>query len=134
MRFLSIYKHAETGLPPTPDEMARMGKLIEDWTKTGHLLGAEGCLPSVKGARVRRDGEKLTVTDGPFAETKEVVGGFALLQAKSREEAIELIKVFLKVAGDGECELRQLYEPSEAGPEFKPETAAADLHNQWEAP
>jgi hypothetical protein len=112
MRFLSIYKHAETGLPPTPEEMARMGKLIEEWTKTGHLLGTEGCLPSVKGAKVRRDGEKLTVIDGPFTETKEVVGGFALLEAKSKEEAIELLKIFLKVCGDGECELRQLYPES----------------------
>jgi hypothetical protein len=134
MRFLSIYKHAETGLPPTPEEMTRMGKLIEDWTKAGHLLGVEGCLPSVKGARVRRDGEKLTVNDGPFAETKEVVGGFALLQAKSKKEAIELIKIFLKVAGDGECELRQLYEPSDSGPEFNPESTAAELRSQWEQP
>jgi hypothetical protein len=120
MRFLSIYKHAETGLPPTMEEMTRMGQLIEEWTKAGVLLGAEGCLPSAKGARVRRSGEQVTVTDGPFAETKEVVGGFALLQANSKEEAIELIKVFLKVAGDGECELRQLYEASEPGPEFTP--------------
>jgi hypothetical protein len=69
-------------------------------------------MPSVNGAKVRRDGEKLTVTDGPFAETKEVVGGVALLQANSKEEAIDLLKVFLKVAGDGECELRQLYPES----------------------
>ena len=110
MRFLSMYKSVEKGVPPSMEEMTRMGKLIEEWTKAGHLLGAEGCLPSVKGARVRRDGEKFTVTDGPFAESKEVVGGFALLQAKSKEEAIELLKTFLKVAGDGECELRQLYE------------------------
>jgi hypothetical protein len=112
MRFLSIYSHVETGLPPTPEEMARMGALIEEWSKTDHLLGVEGCLPSAKGAKVRRDGETLTVTDGPFAETREVVGGFALLEANSKEEAIELIKVFLKVAGDGECELRELYSAS----------------------
>jgi hypothetical protein len=134
MRFLSIYKSVETGLPPSMEEMTRMGKLIEEWTKAGVLIGAEGCLPSAKGARVRRSGERLSVTDGPFAETKEVVGGFALLQAKSKEEAIELIKTFLKVAGDGECELRQLYEPSDSGPEFKPERAEADLRTQWDAP
>jgi len=133
MRFLSIYKHAETGLPPTMEEMTRMGKLIEEWTRAGALLGAEGCLPSVKGARVRRDGDKVVVTDGPFTETKEVVGGFALLQANSKEEAIKLVKAFLKVAGDGECELRQLYEPSGPGSEFKPESTAADLRSQWEA-
>ena len=134
MRFLSIYKTAETGRPPTTEEMTRMGQLIEEWSKAGVLLATEGCLPSVKGARVRRSGEKLTVTDGPFAETKEVVGGFALLQTKSKEEAIELIKVFLKVAADGECELRQLYEPTDAGPEFSAERTEPDLRAQWEAP
>jgi hypothetical protein len=133
MRFLSIYRHPETGLPPTMEEMTRMGKLIEEWTEAGALLGAEGCLPSAKGARVRRNGENLIVTDGPFTETKEVVGGFALLQANSKEAAIELLKTFLKVAGDGECELRQLYEPPESGPEFKPENTAAELRSQWEA-
>jgi len=62
------------------------------------------------GARVRSDGGKVTVTDGPFTEAKEVVGGFALIKADSKEEAIQLTRDFLKVAGDGECELRQLYE------------------------
>ena len=114
MRFLSIYKHAETGLAPTPEEMSRMGELIQQWTASGHLLATEGCLPSVKGAKVRRDGDKVTVTDGPFVETKEVVGGFALLEAKSKEHAIELVQAFLKVAGDGECEIRELY-PSPPG-------------------
>src|SRR5262245_31177284 len=87
MRFLSIYKTVETGLPPTMEEMTKMGKLIEEWTKAGALLGTEGCLPSAKGVRVRRSDREITVTDGPFTETKEVVGGFALLQAASKEEA-----------------------------------------------
>jgi len=91
--------------------MAKMGKLIEDEMKAGTLLATEGCLPTALGARVRISGGKLTVTDGPFTEAKEVVGGFALLRANSKEEAIELAKNFLKVAGhDGECELRQVYE------------------------
>src|SRR5262249_30465649 len=110
MKFLSIYKTAERGVPPTQEEMAVMGKLIEDGMKAGWLLATEGCLPSALGARVRRSGNQLTVTDGPFSESKELVGGFAILQAKSKEEAIELARQFLKVAGDGECELRQLYE------------------------
>jgi hypothetical protein len=110
MRFLSIYKSAETGLPPTQQHMDEMGKLIEKHMRTGALLGTEGCLPTALGARVRRDGPKLTVTDGPFAESKEVVGGFAILQATSKEEAIELAKEFLMVAGDGECEIRQIFE------------------------
>jgi hypothetical protein len=87
-----------------------MGKLIEDGMKAGFLLAVEGCMPSATGARVRRSNDRLTVTDGPFTESKEVIGGLALLQANSKEEAIELVKDFLRVAGDGECELRQLFE------------------------
>jgi hypothetical protein len=90
--------------------MSKMGKLIEEGTKAGWLLATEGCLPSALGARVRLSGGKLTVTDGPFTEAKELVGGFAILRTNSKEEAIELAKQFLPVAGDGECELRQLYE------------------------
>lgn len=112
MKFLSIYKTAERNTPPSPEEMASMGKLIEEGFTKGWLLGTEGCLPSVLGARVRRSDGKISVTDGPFTETKEIVGGFALLKADSKEEAIELARHFLKVAGDGECELRQLYEPN----------------------
>jgi hypothetical protein len=110
MRFLSIYKSAETGQPPTQEEMGRMGALIEKFMKTGELVTTEGCLPTTLGARVRKDGSKVTVKDGPFTESKEVVGGFAILQARSKEHAIELAKQFLEVAGEGECELRQIYE------------------------
>jgi hypothetical protein len=90
--------------------MAKMGKLIEDGMKAGFLLAVEGCMPSATGARVRLSNGKLTVTDGPFTESKEVIGGFAILQANSKDEAIELVKQFLRVAGDGECELRQVFE------------------------
>ena len=114
MRFLSIYKTAETKVPPTPEHMARMEKLIGEGMTAGWLVATEGCLPSAFGARVRRSGGQVTVTDGPFAETKEVVGGFALLEAASKEEAIELARTFLGVAGDGECEIRQIYTPSDA--------------------
>ena len=110
MKFLSIYKNAERGVPPTQEEMATMGKLVDEGFKAGWLLATEGCLPSKFGARVRRSGNQLTVSDGPFTESKEVVGGFAILKANSKEEAIELARQFLKVAGDGECELRQIYE------------------------
>jgi hypothetical protein len=110
MKFLSIYKTAERGVPPSQEEMAKMGKLIEGGMKAGWLLATEGCLPSTLGARVRLSEGKLTVTDGPFTEAKELVGGFAILRTNSREEAIELAKQFLPVAGDGECELRQLFE------------------------
>jgi hypothetical protein len=96
---------------PTQEEMARMGKLIEDSMKSGKLLATEGCLPSAKGARVRLSGGNYKVIDGPFTESKELVAGFALIQAASKEEAIEIIKDFLKVAGDGETEMRQIFEP-----------------------
>ena len=115
MRFLSIYKTVERNTPPTAEEMAAMGKLIEQGFKEGWLVATEGCLPSALGARVRRDGTKISVTDGPFTESKEVVGGFAILRANSREEAIQMAKDFLNFAGEGECELRQIYE--QGGPE-----------------
>lgn len=91
-----------------------MGKLVEDGMKSGYLVGTEGCLPSSLGARVRLTDGKLKVIDGPFTESKEVVGGFAILQAKSKEEALEYVKQFLQVVGGGECELRQLYEADKA--------------------
>ena len=114
MKFLSLYKNVERNTPPTQEEMAAMGKLIEEGMKKGWLVATEGCLPSALGARVRRSGEKVTVTDGPFTESKEVIGGFAILSAKSKEEAIQLAKDFLKVAGEGECEVRQVYEAGTA--------------------
>jgi hypothetical protein len=115
MKFLSVYKTAETGKPPTAEEMAAMGKLVEEGFKTGYLLATEGCLPSANGARVRITNGNVTVVDGPFTESKELIAGFAILQATSKEEAIELTKKFLNVAGDGECELRQIFD-AEAQP------------------
>jgi hypothetical protein len=107
-----LYKPAKPeGTPPTQQEMAAMGKLIEESMKSGKLLATEGCLPSALGARVRLNGGKFKVIDGPFTESKELVAGFALIQAPSKAEAIEYIKDFLKVAGDGETEMRQVYEP-----------------------
>jgi hypothetical protein len=118
MRFLCLYKPSQAeGAPPTQGEMAAMGKLIEEMTKEGTLLSTEGCQPSAKGARVRLTGGQITVTDGPFIETKELIGGFAIIQAKSKAEAIELTKRFLKVAGDGESEIRQLHEATDFAPQ-----------------
>jgi hypothetical protein len=110
MKFLSIYKAVERNVPPSQEEMARMGKLVEEGMKAGWLLATEGCLPTALGARVRNSNGKMTVTDGPFAEAKEVVGGFAILRANSKEEAIQLVRDFLQVVGQGECELRQIFE------------------------
>jgi len=111
MRFLCIYKPAaKEGAPPTPEMLETMGKFIEQAFQEGYLLSTEGCLPSALGARVHNSGGNYTVTDGPFTESKEIVGGFALIQTKSKEEAIEFTKRFLEVAGDGETEIRQIYE------------------------
>jgi hypothetical protein len=116
MRFLSIYKTVERNTPPTAEEMATMGKLIGDSMKAGFLLATEGCMPTALGARVRRSSGKVSVTDGPFTESKEVVGGLAILKADSKEEAIEMARQFLAIAGDGECELRQIYEADSTAP------------------
>ncbi len=124
MRFLSIYKTPERNTPPTPEEMAAMGKLVEEWMKSGKLLATEGCMPTAQGARVRIDGGKVTVKDGPFTEAKEVVGGFAILNAPSKEAAIQYTREFLQfMGGTGECELRQLYDFEGAQP-------AADHHQE----
>ena len=110
MKFLSLYKTVVRNAPPTPEEIERMGKLIEEGMKAGYLVAVEGCLPSAKGVRVRQSNGKVTVMDGPFTESKEVVGGLAVIQANSKAEAIEHVRTFLGVAGDGECEVRELYE------------------------
>ncbi|HWZ57238.1 MAG TPA: YciI family protein [Verrucomicrobiae bacterium] len=124
MKFLSVYKTVETGLPPTQEEMTTMGKLIEEGMKAGWLVAVEGCMPSVTGARVRKAGGKTVVTDGPFVETKELIGGLAILQANSKEHAIELTKYFLSHAADGECELRQLAEVTCVDQQKQAKTAA----------
>jgi hypothetical protein len=113
MRFLSIYKTAETGVPPTQEHMEGMGRLIEESMRSGELIATEGCLPSARGARVRFTNGLVRVIDGPFTESKEMIAGFAILEAPSKEAAIEMAKKFLGVAGEGECELREIYQGGE---------------------
>jgi hypothetical protein len=110
MKFLSVYKSVERNAPPSQEEMAKMGKFVEEAFKSGFLVSTEGCLPTALGARVRQSSGKVSVTDGPFTEAKEVIAGFAILEVKSKEEAIQRTKEFLKIVGDGECELRQVFE------------------------
>jgi hypothetical protein len=124
MRFLSIYKAEETNTPPTMEHVASMQQLIDEGLKNGWLISTEGCLPSAKGARVRRSNGKTTVTDGPFTESKELIAGFAILEAGSKQEAIELTRRFLEVAGGGECELRQVFTASDPAPAHATETHA----------
>lgn len=117
MKFLSVYTQDQKS-PGSMNgqQMAEMGKLIEETKKSGALVLTGGILPISKGgARVRASGGAITI-DGPFTEAKELVGGFAIMEAKSREEAIEMATRFLKIAGDGECELHQLMEPGDGRP------------------
>ena len=131
MRFLCLYKPVKKeGTPPTQEDFAKMGEFVEEMMKSGKLLATEGCLPSEKGARVRLSSGKFNVVDGPFTESKELVAGFALLQADSKEEAIELTKKFLDVAGDGETEIRQVYEPSESCLQASDHAGAREAHGQ----
>ena len=117
MRFLSMIRVEEnTGQVPSEQLMADMGKLIEEMTRDGSLVSTAGLRPTAEGVRVRLRRGKLTTIDGPFVETKEVIGGYAILEAPSMEQAIVLTKRFLEVHGDDwdiDCELRQL-----DGPEF----------------
>jgi hypothetical protein len=95
-----------------------MGKLVEGGFKSGKLLATEGCMPTAFGALVRQDAKTgtATVTDGPFSEAKEVIGGLAIIQAASKAEAIEYVREFLSFVGEGECELRQIYEVGDTIP------------------
>ena len=115
MRFLSMIRIDEnSGRVPSEQLMNDMGKLIEAMTREGTLIRTAGLRPTADGVRVRLRNGKLSTVDGPFAETKEVIGGFAILEAGSMKEAIELTKRFLRVHGDEwdiECEVRQLDAP-----------------------
>jgi hypothetical protein len=117
MRFMVMVKaneDSEAGKLPSPELLAAMGKYNEELVKAGVLLAGEGLHPSAKGARVKFSGAKRTVVDGPFAETKELLGGFWLIQVKSKEEAIEWVK---RVPfQEGEIEIRQVFETDDFAP------------------
>ena len=120
MRFLSMIRLNENaGQVPSEQLMSDMGKLIEEMTGNGSLVSTAGLRPTKEGARVRSRHGKLTTTQGPFTETKEVIGGYAILEAPSMDEAIELSRRFLRIHGDEwsiECELRQLNGPECGSP------------------
>jgi hypothetical protein len=123
MRFMVIVKaseESEAGVLPDEKILAEMGRYNEELVKAGVMLAAEGLHASSKGARVRFEGGKRTVTDGPFSETKELIAGFWLWQVKSKEEAIEWLK---RAPFDGgtEVELRQVFEPEDFGANLTPE-------------
>ena len=122
MRFMVIVKadkQTEAGVMPSEQQLADMGRYNEELVKAGILLAGEGLHPTSKGKRVRFSGDKRTVIDGPFAETKELIAGFWLLQVKSWDEVVEWIK--RAPMADTELEIRQIFEAEDFGAEFTPE-------------
>jgi len=122
MVLIKANKESEAGVLPDERLLAEMGQYNEDLVKAGVMLAGEGLHASSKGARVRFSGEKRTVIDGPFTETKELIAGFWLWQVRSMEEAIEWVKRCPNPTGvEGEIEIRQVFEAEDFGPEFTPE-------------
>ena len=122
MVIVKATKNSEAGKMPTEQELAAMGKFNEELVKAGVLLAGEGLHPSSKGARIRYSGASRTVIDGPFAETKELIAGFWLIDVKSKEEAIEWMKRCPNpMESDSEIEIRQVFEAEDFGAEFTPE-------------
>lgn len=130
MRFLILVKadkDTEAGVMPSEELITAMGKFNEELVQAGVMLAAEGLHPSSKGARVKFSGDKRLVTDGPFAETKELIAGFWLWQVASKEEAIAWVKRCPNPTGaEGEIEIRQIFEAEDFGAEFTPELRAQE--------
>jgi hypothetical protein len=124
-------KHSEAGEMPSKDILEKMGKFNDELVKAGVMLAGEGLHPSSKGVRVKFDGSKRTVRDGPFAETKELIAGFWLWQVKSKDEAIEWIK---RAPFDGgtEIEIRPVFEAEDFGAEYTPELRAQEERQRAE--
>jgi hypothetical protein len=127
MILLKADKNTEAGVLPDEKLLADMGKYNEELVKAGVMLAGEGLQPSSKGARVKFAGTKRTVIDGPFAETKELIAGFWMLQVKSKEEAIEWVKRCPNpLEGEAEIEIRQVFEAADFGDAFTPELREAE--------
>jgi len=122
MIIVKATKNSEAGVMPDEKLLTAMGKYNEELAKAGVLLAAEGLQPTSKGARVKFSGNKRSVIDGPFAETKELIAGFWLWQVKSKEEAIEWVKRCPNpFPGESQIEIRQVFEAEDFGAEFTPE-------------
>jgi hypothetical protein len=136
MVIVKASKESEAGVMPSQKLLADMGKFNEELVKAGILLAADGLQPSSKGKRVRFSGEKRTVIDGPFTETKELIAGYWLWQVRSMEEAVEWVKRCPNPhPGESEVEIRQVFEAEDFGPELTPELRQqeARLRSQVEA-
>jgi hypothetical protein len=132
MRFMVMVmatKESEAGVLPKPEAFAAMQKYNAELAKAGVLLAAEGLVASSKGARVKFSGDERTVIDGPFAETKELVAGFSIIQVKSKEEAIEWVKRAPNVFpnGEAEVEIRKLMDVEDFGDGFTPNPEIAKV-------
>src|SRR5690349_23533052 len=125
MRFMGVLRatpESEAGAPNDPEMFAKMGAFMEEVAKAGVLTATNGLQPSAKGARVKVSGDKVSVIDGPFAETKELIASYAMFQVNSKEEAIHWTTRFLQVLGEGECDIYQVYEAEDFSPDvFPPE-------------
>ena len=111
MRFMTIFTDVEQDAPPSQDEIEAMGRFIAEISEAGVLVRTDGLKHSSRGSRVRiTDDGKFAITDGPFTESKEVVGGYAIIDVASKNEAIEWTKRFLKVVGRGQSEVREMYD------------------------
>jgi hypothetical protein len=120
-------KASEAGAPPSKELMEKMGTFVEEMTKAGVMLATNGLHPSSRGKRVRLAGGNVTVIDGPFTESKELVASFAVFQVKSMDEAIHWTTRFLQVLGQGECELRPIFEPTDFSEDaFPPDQRARE--------
>jgi hypothetical protein len=127
MVIVKATKDSEAGVPPSRELLTQMGKYNEELVKAGIMLAGDGLQPSSKGARVRFSGDKRTVIDGPFAETKELIAGFWLWQVRSLEEAIEWVKKCPNPhPEDCELEIRGVFELDDFGPELTPELRAQE--------
>ena len=136
MRFMILVKadkNTEAGVLPDEKLLTEMGKYNEELVKAGVLLAGEGLHPSSKGARVKFSGSKRTVIDGPFTEAKELIAGFWLIQAKSKDEAIEWVKRVPFTEGEAEIEIRQVFEAEDFGPAFTPELREQEERLRTEA-
>jgi hypothetical protein len=120
MVLVKASKDSEAGVLPTTEQFAEMGKFNEQLVKDGVMLAGEGLQPTSKGARIRFDGGRATVTDGPFTETKELVAGFWIVQGKSKEEIVERF-THAPFDGGAEIEIRRIYEAEDFGENLTPE-------------
>jgi hypothetical protein len=125
MRILGLLKadeHSEAGAPPSKELIERMGRFVEEVTNAGVLIDSNGLHPSQRGKKVRLADGNITVMDGPFTESKELVASYAFFQVNSMDEAVHWTTRFLQVLGKGECELRPIFEPEDFSPDvFSPQ-------------